>query len=143
VRADDKTVPLNLTGQACPVTMAAMRSACVNPERINAARLRAGMTQADVAYRLRERGHKANERSIRRWESGQHAPHANVVPALAEALNVTMDDLYTSDEMDEEEDESSLRRLAHIAIDRDQPDIAAALLDRVKLMKARREERVS
>lgn len=120
-----------------------MRTACVNPHRINQARLHAGMTQADVAYRLREQGHKANERSIRRWESGQHAPHANVVPALADALGITIDELYTTDGSDdEEEDEAALRRLAHIAIDRDQPDIALVLLDRVKLMKARREDRV-
>ncbi len=120
--------------------MRRMRTACVNPNRINQARLRAGMTQADVAYKLRERGHKANERSIRRWESGQHAPHANVVPALAEALHVSIDELYSSEDSDDEgEDEASLRRLAHMAIDRDQPDIASALLDRVRLMKARRE----
>ena len=120
-----------------------MRTSCINPHRVNQARLSAGMTQADVAYRLRERGHKANERSIRRWESGQHAPHANVVPALAEALGVTIDDLYTSSETDEEEDEAALRRLAHIAIDKDQPDIASVLLDRVKIMKARREAQVN
>lgn len=101
------------------------------------------MSQADVAYRLRQRGHKATERSIRRWESGQHAPHANVVPALAEALGVTIDDLYaTGGNEDEDEDEAALRRLAHMAIDRDQPDIASELLDRVRLMRSRR-ERVS
>lgn len=119
-----------------------MRTLCINPIVVNQARLRAGMTQADVAYKLRERGHKANERSIRRWESGQHAPHANVVPALAEALGITIDDLYASDETAEEEDEAALRRLAHIAIDKDQPDIASALLDRVRVMKARRETQV-
>lgn len=58
------------------------------------------MTQADVAYRLREHGHKANERSIRRWESGEHAPHANVVPDLAAALGITLDELYTPDVAD-------------------------------------------
>ncbi len=119
-----------------------MRTACVNPGRIYQARLAAKMTQADVAYRIRERGHKANERSIRRWESGQHAPHANVVPALAEALGVSMDALYQVAPGDDgEEDEAALRRLAHIAIDRDQPDMALALLARVSVMSARRKAR--
>lgn len=117
-----------------------MRTACVNPVRINQARLAAGLTQADVAYRIRTHGHKANERSIRRWESGQHAPHANVVPALAEALGITIETLYEQSgaDDDEEEDEAALRRLAHIAIDRDQPDMALALLERVKVMSDRR-----
>ena len=122
-----------------------MRTACINPSRINQARLSADMSQADVAYRLRQHGHKATERSIRRWESGQHAPHANVVPALAEALGVTIDALYEQTETDDdEEDEAAvLRRIAHQLIDRDQPDLASDLLNQVRLMKARRQERVS
>lgn len=117
-----------------------MRTACVNPTRIYQARLDAGLTQADVAYRIRTHGHKANERSIRRWESGQHAPHANVVPALAEALGISIDRLYEQTESGDgdEEDEAALRRLAHIAIDRDQPDMALALLERVRVMSERR-----
>lgn len=112
----------------------------MNPARLYQARLEAGLTQADVAYRIRTHGHKANERSIRRWESGQHAPHANVVPALAEALGISIDTLYQRSESgnDDEEDEAALRRLAHIAIDRDQPDMALALLERVKVMSDRR-----
>lgn len=92
-----------------------MRTACINPGRLYQARIAKGMTQADVANRLRNSGHKANERSIRRWESGQHAPHANVVPALAEALGVTIDTLYErTDTDDDEEDEAAvLRRIAH------------------------------
>ena len=117
-----------------------MRTACVNPVRIYEARVAAKKTQADVAYAIRQHGHKANERSIRRWESGQHAPHANVVPALAEALGISIDALYqqSGSADDDEEDEAALRRLAHIAIDRDQPDMALALLERVKVMSDRR-----
>lgn len=116
-----------------------MRTACVNSNRIYQARLSSGQTQADIAYKIRQHGHKANERSIRRWESGQHAPHANVVPALAEALGVSIDSLYEqSDGDDEEEDEAALRRLAHMAIDRQQTDIALALLERVKAMNSRK-----
>lgn len=116
-----------------------MRTACVNANRIYQARLESGQTQADIAYKIRRHGHKANERSIRRWESGQHAPHANVVPALAEALGVSIESLYEqSDSDDDEEDEAALRRLAHMAIDREQTDIALALLERVKRLTDRR-----
>ncbi len=120
-----------------------MRTACINSQRIYDARLAKDMSQADVAYKLRERGHKATERSIRRWETGVNAPHANVVPALAEALGITIETLYEQNgaDDDEEEDEAALRRLAHIAIDRDQPDMALALLGRVSVMSARRKAR--
>lgn len=116
-----------------------MRTACVNSNRIYQARLASGQTQADIAFKIRQHGHKANERSIRRWESGQHAPHANVVPALAEALGVSIDSLYErADADDEEEDEAALRRLAHMAIDRDQTDLALALLEQVRALGSRR-----
>lgn len=122
-----------------------MRTVCINSKRLYAARLTKGMSQADVAYKLREHGHKATERSIRRWETGVNAPHANVVPALAEALGVTIDTLYEqTDSDDDEEDEAAvLRRIAHQLIDRDQPDLASDLLNEVRLMKARRQERVT
>lgn len=115
-----------------------MRTACINPTNINQARLKAGMTQADVAYRLREQGHKANERSIRRWESGQHAPHANVVPALANALGVTIDALYVREGAeDDEEDEAALRRFAHLAIDHGNHALAIELLEQAVRVGAR------
>lgn len=92
-----------------------MRTASVNPRRIYELRLRAGKTQADIAYAIRQHGHKANERSIRRWESGQHAPHANVVPALAEALGVSIDALYERDEDAAESEEDRVSRLRMLA----------------------------
>lgn len=110
-----------------------MRTACINPKRINQARLAAAMSQADVAYRLRQHGHKATERSIRRWESGQHAPHANVVPILAEALGISIGSLYEQSEDDDEDDEVVvLRRIAHQLIDRGQTDLASDLLGEVQ-----------
>lgn len=60
------------------------------------------MTQDDVAFRLRERGVSASAQQIRRWERGSHAPRSAVVPALADALGIAMDELYGED--DEEED---------------------------------------
>lgn len=120
-----------------------MRTACINPSRLYQARLAKGLTQADVAYSIRTHGHKANERSIRRWESGQHAPHANVVPALAEALGVTIESLYEQTEgaAEDEEDEAALRRIAHQLIDQDENGLAADLLTQVQRMKAKREVR--
>lgn len=120
-----------------------MRLLCIDSGGIYKARLAAGLTQADVAYRIRGRGHKATERSIRRWESGAHAPHANVVPALAEALGVSVEALYQGAEDGEEEDEAALRRLAHRLIDRGADDLAVDLLGRVQRIKERREERVT
>lgn len=77
-----------------------MAATAINPHRINQARLAADMSQADVAYRLRQRGHKASERSIRRWETGENTPHANVVPDLAASLGVPISELYAPDETD-------------------------------------------
>jgi len=119
-----------------------MRTACVNPGRLLELRTAAKLTQADVAYRIRQHGHKANERSIRRWESGQHAPHANVVPSLAEALGVSIESLYAQEDgADEEEDEMHLRRVAHVLIDKGEHQMAIDLLGRVKVMEARRRSR--
>lgn len=111
-----------------------MRTACINPKRILEARLRAGLTQDEVAYRLRQRGHKANGRSIRRWESGQHAPHANIVPNLAAVLGVEIEKLYERSESgdDDEEEAAALRRFAHRAIDAGQDDLAMDLLERAR-----------
>lgn len=49
--------------------------------------------------------------AIRRWERGENAPRSDVVPALADALGVTIDELYASDD-DGEEDALSLRHRA-------------------------------
>jgi len=115
-----------------------MRTACINPQRIYEARDGRKLTQEDVAFGLRQRGHKANGRSIRRWESGQHAPHANIVPDLAAVLGVTIEKLYERSESgDDEEDEAALRRLAHQLIDRRQDDLALQLLERVRLISSR------
>lgn len=119
-----------------------MRTACINPRRIHQARLAAGKTQDDIGYELRQRGHKANGRSIRRWESGQHAPHANIVPDLAAVLGVQIEHLYEKSESgdDDEEQEAALRRLAHMAIDAGQDDMAVELLQRAKIAARSRED---
>lgn len=74
------------------------------PARIYKARLRNGMTQEGLAEAIRARGVKATERYVRRWEKGVNVPRADVVPALAAALGVTIDSLY-GDNGDDEDDE--------------------------------------
>lgn len=62
------------------------------------------MTQAEVAHRLRSNGlPKVGERSVRRWETGKNTPHANVVPHIAQVLGVEIEQLYGSEDDDEEE----------------------------------------
>ena len=74
------------------------------------------MSQADLAYAIRARlgatGPRTTERSIRRWEKGTHAPHADVIPALAAATGVEIGFLYDADDEEEEEEQDVLRRVA-------------------------------
>ena len=113
----------------------------INPKRISEARLRAGLTQADVAVALRQRGHGADSMSVSRWERGQNVPHANIIPDLAAVLGVTIEHLYerTQSGDDDEEDEVALRRIAQELIGRGEDDLAAALHARVRLMRGRRQ----
>jgi transcriptional regulator with XRE-family HTH domain len=111
-----------------------MKTTSLNPHQISQARARSGLSRAEVAYRLRQRGHKANENSLRRWESGAHAPHANIIPDLAAVLGVTIEKLYERSESgddDDEEADETVRRLRLVASQlatRDLDDLAAELL---------------
>lgn len=110
-----------------------MKLAVINPQRILEARKARGLTQDDVAFQLRQRGHKANGRSIRRWEAGAHAPHANIIPDLAAVLGVTIEKLYEQSESgDDDDDEASMRRIAQRLIERRQYDLAADLMTRLR-----------
>ncbi|MCR4341991.1 MAG: helix-turn-helix domain-containing protein [Gemmatimonadaceae bacterium] len=103
--------------------------------KLEQARLRSGMTQADLAIAVRNRSAaKTSERNVRRWESGTtHAPHAVMVSVLSEVLGVPMDDLYEarrangSSPDDEEEDEQVLRRVAGELVHLGHDDLAADL----------------
>jgi transcriptional regulator with XRE-family HTH domain len=106
-------------------------SLTINPARIVQARHRRGFSQPDVAFRLRERGHKTDTATISRWETGKNTPHGNIIPDLAAVLGVTIDKLYERSESgDDEEDEAALRRLARTALDRGQDDLALELIER-------------
>lgn len=120
-----------------------MRIASVNGQRIVEARTKARMTQMDVAFRLRERGHNTGPLQVGRWERGENEPRSNMIPDLAAVLGVTIESLYERSESgeDEEDEEAALRRLAQSAFERQQDDLAMQLLDRVRTIKAQREKR--
>lgn len=99
----------------------------LNPARIYAARLAAGLTQEGLAHRLRNNGINATGRYINRWEKGANVPRADVVPALADALGVTIESLYGDSEDDEEDPAMRLRRVRAELVLRGQDDLAADL----------------
>lgn len=51
----------------------------VSGARIKEARLKAGMSQAQLAYAI-----QTGERNIRRWENESHSPRVDAVAAIAE-----------------------------------------------------------
>lgn len=52
-------------------------------------RIALGLSQAELAGKL-----GIVQSAISAWESGEKMPRASQLPALAEALNCTIDDLY-------------------------------------------------
>lgn len=109
-----------LTFQVCPVILRAVHVTSISPAKIFQARLKAGMTQAEVAHRLRNAGlSKVSERSVRRWETGKNAPHANAIVSLSQVLGVAVDELYGLDDDEEEAEpmlDAQLQRLVEIAV---------------------------
>ena len=114
--------------------------------KLEQARLRAGMTQTDLAIAVRQRSTaKTSERNVRRWESSTtHAPHAVMVSVLSEVLGVPMDDLYEArrangSDDEGEEDEAVLRRVAGELVHLGHDDLAA---DLQRLARAAHEAKV-
>ena len=62
--------------------------------------LRGKRTQTDLAFALRRRGFGTTQTTVSRWESGQE-PRTVVLPALADELGVTVDELYEEDDDEE------------------------------------------
>lgn len=84
-----------------------------NPDRIYQARLAADMSRTDLAHAIRIHTNgaiKASERSVRRWEKGEHAPSDGVIPAIAQATGKDIDFFYeqNGDGSSDDEDESSM-----------------------------------
>lgn len=99
----------------------------LQPRKILQARLRRGFTQEDVAFHLRTRGVAASGKQVHRWERGSHAPRAAVIPALAEVLGVTIDQLYGDDDDEEEDLASVLKRAISALASHREYDLAAEL----------------
>lgn len=64
-------------------------------------KLRGRTTQTDLASQLRRRGFGTTQTTVSRWESGQ-VPHMSVMPALASELGVTVDELFATDDAEED-----------------------------------------
>lgn len=91
--------------------LARMKVREFSPRRLARARSNSGLTQADLAIALRTATRaKTTERNVRRWEAGTNTPHSALIPAIAEALGVTVDDLYGTDE-EEADPAMALRRI--------------------------------
>jgi transcriptional regulator with XRE-family HTH domain len=104
-----------------------VRTRVFQGKKLSAARLRAGMTQADLAYDLRGRGVKATPQGIVRWEKGHHMPRAAVIPALADVLGCSMEELYGDDDDEEDAVASVMTRAANALASHGESDLAAAL----------------
>lgn len=58
--------------------------------RIRELREKAGITQAELAFRLEVK----SPSTISMWESGERKPSSVILPQLARALHCDMEDLY-------------------------------------------------
>jgi transcriptional regulator with XRE-family HTH domain len=88
--------------QICRAIMSAMKG--FSGRRLLQARLRAGLTQAELAHRLRLQGYRVDTSAISRWERGAHVPSADILPGLALATRHEIADFFGDDEGEEEED---------------------------------------
>lgn len=52
----------------------------------------AGLTQKELAANL-----KVQQSTVAMWETGESMPRAGLLPALAQILNCTIDDLFAKD----------------------------------------------
>jgi transcriptional regulator with XRE-family HTH domain len=77
----------------------------VNGQKIEAARLAAGMSRTELA-----RAAKTSERNLARWVSGQNQPRIESVAAIAEATGHDIDFFLTGTNEDEDESEAALTR---------------------------------
>lgn len=62
------------------------------PSRVRELRRRSGMTQAELAKRIR-----VTQQAVGLWENGKVAPHGETVRKLARVFAVTADDLLGLD----------------------------------------------
>jgi transcriptional regulator with XRE-family HTH domain len=75
----------------------------VSGPKIREARLRAGLTQAQLA-----RAVSTSERNIVRWENAQNAPRMEAVAAIAEATGRDLEDFLVADSSEADDEETDL-----------------------------------
>jgi transcriptional regulator with XRE-family HTH domain len=104
------------------------------------ARLRAGLSQEDLALALRQRTRaKTGPRNVRRWENGETTPHSALIPAIAASLDVSLDELYGDGRSDEDDGASREMQLARIREELERngrADLVADLLALTNAVKA-------
>lgn len=91
-----------------------------NPARIEKARLAANMSNADLAFAVRQGTGgrlKPTEQGIRRWINGTHTPREGVIAAIASATGQDIAFFYEPDPEDEDEDPHLLRDLQQLPLD--------------------------
>lgn len=112
-----------------------------SPGKLYRLRLARGFSQDDLAYELRKRATAASAKQVSRWERGSHQPRAAVIPVLADALNVQIDELYgNGGEDDDDEDEAratELRRIRSQLVLSGHDDLAADLARLVERFQRR------
>jgi transcriptional regulator with XRE-family HTH domain len=86
--------------------MASVRE--ISPAQIRSLRLKKGYSVDDLAHEIRRHGFKTNGATVSKWERGVVAPRAGVLPALAAALDASIDDLYAEANPDEDEEDDQL-----------------------------------
>lgn len=91
----------------------------LNPARIEKARLRANMSQTDLAFAIRrvtDGRLKPSDQTIRRWERGKHLPREGAIVAIAAATETDVSYFYEADS-DDDEEAALLRDLSQLPAD--------------------------
>jgi transcriptional regulator with XRE-family HTH domain len=103
----------------------------VSGNRIREARVTAGMSQSQLAGKIR-----TSEKNIRRWENETNAPRFDSVAAIAKATGRDLE--FFLNESEEADDEAALQAMATEALATGQYDMAAALMQLARQAGARK-----
>jgi transcriptional regulator with XRE-family HTH domain len=111
----------------------------VDSARIRAARAAKGWSRDTLAYEIRRRlpngEYLTTGRSIQRWESNSNKPAADIVPTVAEALDVSVAFLH-GEEGDPDDEEEAAVQAALV-------DLSDALMAVLERRQKQREESAS
>lgn len=65
-------------------------------DKIKYFREKLGISQAALAEKL-----NVSQSTVAMWETGDNVPKTTMLPEIAKALNCTIEDLFSKDDMDE------------------------------------------